>query len=153
MVDYIFYTSTYGGNTVPELSFPVYLRRARLVLDKYTFGTIVEQNGVYGQMVRGEFQEFTNAELLALQYAICSLMDTLVNLDNAEKKALAGSADGANIKSRSSGGESISYEAVKTAYDVAVGDETKKAGLYRNAIMAYVIPTAFRINPFYAGMG
>lgn len=153
MVDYIFYTGTYGGNTVPELSFPVYLRRARLVLDKYTFGTIVEQNGVYGQMVRGEFQEFTNAELLTLQYAICSLMDTLVNLDNAEKKALAGSADNANIKSRTSAGESISYDSAKTAYDVAVGDETKKAGLCRDALMAYITPTAFRINPFYAGMG
>ena len=153
MVDYSFYTGTYGGTAVPESSFTVYLQRARMVLDKYTFSTIVEQNGAYGQMVRGEFQEFTTAELLALQYALCSLMDTLWNLDEAEKKALAGNTDGANIKSRSSGGESISYEAVKTAYDVAVGDETKKSGLYRNAIMAYVTPTAFRVNPFYAGWG
>lgn len=151
MVDYEFYIYTYGGIAVPELTFQRYLGRAKQILDRLTFSSIVEQEGKYGQIVRGEFQEFTNAELLAVKYALCSLMETLVKLDTAEQKALAGNADSANIKSRTSAGESISYDSIKTAYDVAVGDETKKTGLYRDALMAYITPTAFRINPFYAG--
>lgn len=151
MVDYDFYVETYGSELVPEDVFPSYLRRARQILDRMTFSSIVEVDGAYGQIVRGEFQEFTESELLALKYGICCLMDTLSKLDAVEMKAIAGSADSGNIRSRSSGGESVSYESIKTAYDVAMTDEAKKNALYRDSLLAYITPTAFRINPFYAG--
>lgn len=153
MIDYSFYAGAYGGDLVSDVSFPRYLARAWNILNRKTFDSIKEQDGKFGQIVRGEFREFTSSELLAVQYGLCSLIDTLAKLDTAEAKALAGSEAEGNVKSRSSGGESISYETVKTAYDVALNDEDKKNELYKDALIAYMSPTTFRINPFYAGWG
>lgn len=153
MIDYAFYSETYKGDVVSEPDFPKALMRAQNILDKLTYCSIVENDGAYGQMVRGEFQEFTAKELEALKYALCGLVDTIGNLDAAEGRALAGNNAAENVASRSSGGESISFNVAKTAYDVALSDEKAKYRLYLDAVKAYATPTMFRINPFYAGWG
>ena len=69
-------------------------------------------------------------ELAALKYGMCSLMEAVMKLENAEQQALAGNSSSANVKSRSSGGESVSYESRKTAYDEALTSSTKREELF-----------------------
>lgn len=151
MVDYDFYSGTYRGSVVSSEEFTRYERRAVAVLNRLTFNSIISDGESYGQTVKREFQAFTDDELECLQLGLCSLMDKMHYLDAAEQQALSGNEDSGNVKSRSSGGESISYESKKTAYDEALADESKKTALFRGALMEYIQPAAFRVNPFFAG--
>ena len=152
MIDYTYYSETYGGDVVSAASFNKALTRAESILDRMSFSSIKKEGDEYGQILRdGTFQPFTDRELLSLKYAMCALVDTIGKLDAAETRAIAGNGSDENIASRSSGGESISYRQIQTAYDVAINDENAKRGLYVDAVRSYVNPTAFRINPFYAG--
>ena len=151
LVDYDFYISEYGGSVVGADSFGKIERRAESFLSRLTFNQIIAVNDTPGQMIRREFEAFTENELQTLKYGLCSLIESMDKLEKAELQALSGNSDSGNVKSRSSGGESISYESHKTAYDDAMQDETKKNALLRNALMEYVQPCAFRHNPFYAG--
>lgn len=146
-----FYEEKYGGNLVDDNSFDRMYRRAEAALNRMTFNRIITVNGVPGQMIGRDFEPFTVEELQALKYGLCSLMDMMMKLEKAERQALAGNSDAGNVKSRSSGGESISYESRKTVYDEALTDENKKSDLFRNALLEYIQPCAFRHNPFYAG--
>lgn len=151
LVTYDFYTNTYGGTAVSQNDFPRYEKLAELFLNKITFGHIVVNDGAYGQIIRGMFTPLTEAELEALQYGVCNLLETEQKLSNAEDNAISGNSSSANVKSRTSGGESISYESKKTVYDEALTSEGKKTELLRNALLVYAYPDVFRVNPYYAG--
>ena len=155
LVDSVFYEDKYGGNAIDDELFDRLYRKAENILNRMTFGRICAVDGVYGQRIlyctHEEFEAFTEEELAALKYGMCSLMEAVMKLDNAEQQALAGNSSSANVKSRSSGGESVSYESRKTAYDEALTSSTKREELFRDALMEYMQPCIFRHNPFYAG--
>lgn len=152
LVEYDFYKSEYGGSVVDnEGSFKNTVRRAENFLNRLTFNRIMAMNGIPGQMIERDFESFSDAELEMLKLGLCNLVDAMQRLSAAEEQALAGNTSNNNVKSRSSGGESISYESHKTIYDEALIDEAKKIQLLRGALMEYIQPEAFRHNPFYAG--
>lgn len=151
LVDYDFYISEYGGSVVDADSFNRLEQRAENWLNRLTFNHIITVDDISGQMIQKEFEAFTDDELKSLKLGVCSLMDSMSRFDAAEQQALAGNTSNNNVKSRSSGGESISYESRKTVYDEALTDEKRKIAIFRNALMEYIQPTAFRHNPFYAG--
>lgn len=155
MVDYQTYVETYGGNVVDETDFPRVSMRSGVILDRMTYGHVVEEDGTYGQEIRGEFLPFNEAELNYLTFAFCSLCDVVEQLDEAKANALAGGGgtDGnANVRTRTSGDESITYESKRTAYDDALTDENAKDKLYKDAVFEVCDPWCFRWNPFYAGL-
>ena len=152
LVSYEFYTGTYGGTAVSETEFPRYEKLAELFLNRVSFGHIVKNgDDVYGQLIGKAFSPFTEAELEALQYGVCNCLEAAFKIDEAEKQALSGNSSSGNVKSRTSGGESISYEARKTTYDEAISDNSKKNDLLKNALLVYAYPEVFRVNPYYAG--
>lgn len=152
LVEYDFYKSGYGGSVVDnENSFKNTIRRAENFLNRLTYNRIIAMNGIPGQMIGRDFESFSDAELEMLKLGLCSLVDAMQRLSVTEEQALAGNTSNNNVKSRSSGGESISYESHKTIYDEALIDEAKKIQLFRGALMEYIQPEAFRHNPFYAG--
>lgn len=151
MIDYDFYSGTFGGNAVSPDDFNRYLTRATAMLNRLTFNSIVQSGEEYGQNTRRGFQPFTGAETEALQFGLCALIDKMHQMDSVEQQALSGNTDSGNVKSRSSGGESISYESKKTVYEEALADESKKTSLYRNALLEFAQPGLFRTNPFFAG--
>lgn len=151
LVEYSFYENDYGGSVVGNGAFKMVEMRAENILNRLTFNCIISVNSEVGQMIGKDFEPFTDAELDMLKYGLCSLMDAIGRLDKARDQALSGNSDSGNVKSRSSGGESISYERQKTIYDEALSDENKKNVLFRSALMEYIQPGAFRHNPFYAG--
>ena len=151
-VNYEFYSETYGGTAVDETAWPRYQMRASVMLDRLTYGHIKEENEVYGQYICGTFVEFTEEELNYLSFAFCSLIDADKMLNDCRDQALAGSSSDGNVKSRTSGGESISYEIRRTAYDDALSDEGAKIKLMKEAVFNVCDPFLFRYNPFYAGL-
>jgi len=154
-IDYAYYTETFGGGDVPEDSFTKYLTRAAAVFKRITFNHIVCVEDTYGQYLYGKehlFRALTDDELEACRLAICNLMDKMYVLDQLEAQALAGASSDGNITSRSSGGESISYGTVSTAYTAALTSQKAKMELFRNAMIEFMDPTAFEYNPFYAGV-
>lgn len=151
IVTYEFYSTVYGGTAVSQEEFSRYEKLSELFLNKISFGHIVEIDGTYGQIIRREFIPFTEKELEALQYGECNLIETIQKLSKAEDNAISGNSSAANVKSRTSGGESVSFDVKKTVYDEALTNEDKKTELFKNAIYAYAYPDMFRVNPFYAG--
>lgn len=155
LVNFDFYENEdkYGGTLIKDdEAFNALLKRSMAFLNKRTFNRIIQnENGEYGQMVYGKFLPFTKQELEVLKYGLCGLTDAMAKLEKAEVQAFAGNESSKNVKSRSSGGESISYESRKTVYDEALADKTKKDELLRSALMEFIQPDAFRYNPFYAG--
>lgn len=153
LVSFLFYAETYGGTAITEETvFARELNRAEAFLGKLTFGRIRQDSGGnYGQYVHGKFETFSDGELSALKMGLCGLVDAAAKLSQAEQQALAGNTDSGNVKSRSSGGESFSYESAATVYTEALADTAKKNALFRSALMEWVDTSAFRHNPFYAG--
>ena len=151
LVDYTFYEMTYMGNVAAE-TFEVMLPKAEAVFNALTLGHIVESDGVYGQMIRGTFTEFTEKELTACKMGMCSMIDTMAELAGMKAQALAGAGDTGNIRSVSSGGESITYDAKVTAYTEALVSRTAEMRLYGDALKLYMRPEIFTVNPFFAGV-
>ena len=126
LTTYQFYTGTYYGDSVSEADFPKWLSRATDELNFLTNGNITED----------ALTEF-NTEV---QKAVCALMDVLFKVDKLSNASDAGT-DEANIKSKSSGSESISYGSVDSAYRLAVGDVKAKRSLEFEAIRPYLTNT------------
>lgn len=150
LIDFSYYEETYVG-TADEAAFTPAARKAEAVMDSLTFHHIIRKDGAVGQMVDGVFTELTADELNALKMGLCALTDAVLNVNNARNKALSGNSE-ENIKSVSSGGESITYGAAATAYDDALKDHAAEMNLYRNTLLLYAAPEMFTVNPFYAGV-
>jgi hypothetical protein len=154
IVNYDYYEDEdkFSGTSIKdEDDFNRCLKVATAYLNRLTFGRIKEVDGSYGQWLNREFVPFSDDELNMLKNGLCALTETVYKLNKAEEQALSGNSDSGNVKSRSSGGESVSYENRSTVYDEALKDASKKNALYRSVLMEWIVPEAFRFNPFFAG--
>lgn len=152
-ITYDVYTDIYGGETVTETAFKRYSRIAQTVMDRLTFGRIqYDESETACIKVGRELVPLTDDEIEALQLAICAVMDAAHDVQEAEAQAKAGAENAGNVKSRSSGDESITYESKITAYDDALRSNAAAMRLYKNKAQMYINPHAFRFNPFYAGI-
>lgn len=126
LTTYEFYTNNFYGDKVSQSDFPKWLSKATDELHYLTNHNIGDSEVV-------EYSE-------KIQKAVCSLMDVLFSLDEATK-SLADGTNTDNIKSKSSGGESISYGDIKNAYSVAISDSSAKYDLEMEAIKPYLSGT------------
>lgn len=132
LTTYKFYTDTYYGEAIDKAAFPKWLSRATDKLMFLTNGNItVESRSEYDQQI---------------QKAVCALMDIMFKLDHAEK--VANTKDRSNVKSMSSGSESVTYAEHETAITKALGDKTAQNRLMYAAIAEYLNGTGL----LYAGV-
>lgn len=126
LTTYQFYTGTYYGDSVSETDFPKWLSRATDELNFLTNGNITED-------AQTEFST-------EIQKAVCVLVDVLYKVDTLGKAADSGT-DESNIKSKTSGSESVTYGAIDSAYKKAVSDVKAKRSLEWDAILPYLSNT------------
>lgn len=132
--DYEFYTTSYFGSVVPEADFPRLAERASNFIDTMTFDRLAD-----GLPENERSQK-------RIKKAVCSLAETMYQIELAEKNAANAAASGTSttigtggsttgiVTSVSSGSESISYATLQqigasakewsTVY-AAVGDVQK----------------------------
>lgn len=127
-----FYTDSYFGDSIAESSFPKWNERASMKLDQLTYGHINDDT-------REEFDE-------RIQKATCALADLLYQIDF--KTVHANDAEVGNIKSMSSGGESISFGTNETLVDRVLGDATSQNRLCYDTVCEYLSGTGL----LYAGV-
>jgi hypothetical protein len=132
LTTYEFYTDTYYGDTVSETDFPKWLSKATDMLDFLTYGNINDVS-IVGFEVK-------------VQKAVCALMDEMFKVEQAKDNTVTGEYAG-NVKSRSSGGESITYNDVQTVYTKAISDEKAKQTLFYDTVREYLTGTGL----LYAG--
>ena len=148
LVTYTYYQNTYMGSA-SETDFNKGYPKAMAIMNRLTFSHIICVDDDYGQEIRGSFTEFTEEELDATRMGVCSLIDAVIAFAAAKTQALAGSG---SIKAVSSGGESITYDVNKTIYDNALASKEAEDTLYRNALLDYMRPELYTVNPFFAGV-
>ena len=122
---YDFYKEKYYGDSIEESLFPKLEDRAADKLDQLTYGNITED-------AKAEYGE-------RIQKATCALADLLYQIDF--KTSHASDEKGGNIKSMSSGGQSISFGSNETAVDKALGDKTAQNRLCYDAVCEYLSGT------------
>jgi len=126
---YDFYSKKYYGNSIGESLFPKWNDRASTKLDQLTFGNINEDT----------VKEYDKQ----IQKATCALADLLYQIDyNANDEA------GANVKSMSSGGRSISFGSNETLVDKVIGDKAAQNRLCYDTACEYMAGTGL----LYAGV-
>ena len=126
-----FYKEKYYGDSIEESLFPKWEDRAADKLDRMT-------NGHINDVTRVEFDE-------RIQKATCALADLLYQIDY--KTVHANDPQNGNVKSMSSGGQSISFGSNETAVDKALGDKTAQNRLCYDAVCEYLSGTGL----LYAG--
>lgn len=132
LTTYEFYTDTYYGDTIEESAFLKWLSRATDKLMYLTYGNITEEN-------RQEYD-------IQIQKATCALMDLLFEIDKSTKTATA--KDDSNVKSKSSGGESITFGDNQTLVTKVLSDKTAQERLMYDTIAEYLTGTGL----LYAGV-
>lgn len=132
LTTYEFYKETYYGDTIEESAFPKWLSRATDKIMFLTCGNITEENRqVYDTQI---------------QKATCALMDLLFEIDKATKTATA--KDDSNVKSKSSGGESITFGESQTLVTKVLSDKTAQDRLMYDTVKEYLSSTGL----LYAGV-
>ena len=129
---YDFYSKKYYGNSIGESLFPKWNDRASTKLDQLTFGNINEDT----------VKEYDKQ----IQKATCALADLLYQIDY--KTAHANDEAGANVKSMSSGGRSISFGSNETLVDKVIGDKAAQNRLSYDTACEYMAGTGL----LYAGV-
>lgn len=129
---YEFYSETYYGEAIDADAFPHWCLRASDKLRMLTYGNITD-----------ETQEMYDEQI---QKATCALAEVMYQLDRAAKTASA--RDDSNVKSKSSGGESVTYGDTDTLITKALADKTVQNRLMHNAIADYLSGTGL----LYAGV-
>lgn len=132
LTTYEFYKGTYYGDTIEESAFPKWLSRATDKLIHLTCGNIIEESG----------REYD----MRIQKATCALMDLLFEIDKATKTATA--KDDSNVKSKSSGGESITFGDAQTLVTKVLSDKTAQDRLMYDTVKEYLSGTGL----LYAGV-
>lgn len=132
LTTYEFYTGTYYGETIEESAFPKWLSRATDKLIMLTYGNITEES-------RSEYDT-------RIQKATCALMDLMYQIDLATETATA--KDDTNVKSKSSGGESITFGDSDTLVTKVLADKTAQNKLMYDTIAEYLSGTGL----LYAGV-
>ena len=129
---YEFYQNEYYGDSIEESLFPKWESRATDRLDELTYGNITED-------VLEEYNE-------KIQKAVCALADLLYKIDF--KTNHANDTNGGNVKSMSSGGQSISFGSNETLVDKVLNDEVAQNRLCYDTVCAYLSGTGL----LYAGI-
>ena len=129
---YDFYKEKYYGDSIEESLFPKWEDRAADKLDQMTDGHIDDA-------AKEEFDE-------RIQKATCALADLLYQIDY--KTAHANDPKNGNVKSMSSGGQSISFGSNETAVDKALGDKAAQNRLCYDAVCEHLSGTGL----LYAGV-
>lgn len=124
LTTYEFYRDEYYGVAVSDVEFPRYQNMASYKLAWLSNYAISEET------LLGEYNE-------EVQRATCALIDVLSRIDKAQTTAEAG-AVASNIKSMSSGGESISYGTATTSIMAALASEKDKNALLFDTVREYL---------------
>lgn len=132
LTTYEFYKNTYYGEDIEESAFPKWLSRAADKLHYLTYGNITEET----------YEEYTQP----IQKAVCALMDMMFGIEKAEKEASA--KDETNIKSKSSGSESVTFGDRDTVITKVLADKNAQNRLLYDVIAEYLGDTGF----LYAGI-
>lgn len=127
-----FYKNSYYGDSVEESLFPKWEDKASMKLDLLTYGNINDDT-------RTKFDE-------RIQKATCALVDLIYQIDY--KTAHANDAQAGNVKSMSSGGQSISFGSNETLVDKVLGDKVAQNRLCYDAVCEYLSGTGL----LYAGV-
>lgn len=132
LTTYEFYENTYYGDTIEEPAFPKWLSKATDKLMYLTHGNITDESiANYGMQI---------------QKATCALMDLMYQIDDETKKATA--KDDSNVKSKSSGGESVTFGDSDTLVTKVLSDKNAQNRLMYDTISEYLTGTGL----LYAGV-
>ena len=132
LTTYDFYSNTYFGETIGEDDFPKWLSRATDKLHYLTYGNITEE----------AYAEYS----AQIQKATCALMDVMFQIDAETKQATA--KDETNVKSKSSGSESITFGDRDTTVTTVLADKSAQNRLMQDTIAEYLADTGL----MYAGV-
>lgn len=127
-----FYESKYYGDSIEESLFSKWESRASDKLNQLTYGHINEDT-------LKEFDE-------RIQKATCALADLLYQIDF--KTSHASDEKGGNVKSMSSGGQSISFGSNETLIDKVLNDKVAQNRLCYDTVCEYLSGTGL----LYAGV-
>lgn len=127
-----FYRDSYYGDSIEESLFPKWEDRASMKLDQLTYGNINVET-------QAEFDE-------KIQKATCALADLLYQIDY--KTVHANDPKNGNVKSMSSGGQSISFGTNETLVDKVLNDKTAQNRLCYDTVCEYLSGTGL----LYAGV-
>ena len=129
---YEFYKDEYYGDSIEESLFPKWESRAVDRLNELTFGNITaDALEEYGEKI---------------QKAVCALADLLYKIDF--KTNHANDTNGGNVKSMSSGGQSISFGSNETLIDKVLNDKVAQNRLCYDTVCEYLSGTGL----LYAGV-
>lgn len=132
-ITFEYYHESFYGEVIPEDSFQKWIKRAETKLNYLTFGKAECTTDT------GECQQIPDS--------LCALAECMYMVESERKKAENTTSD-KNIKSMSSGGESISYEVQKTIYQDVLHDKAAEDRLYRDTVAEYLQGTGL----LYAGV-
>ena len=127
-----FYRDSYYGDYIEESLFPKWEDRASMKLDQLTYGNINDET-------QAEFDE-------KIQKATCALADLLYQIDY--KTVHANDPKNGNVKSMSSGGQSISFWTNETLVDKVLNDKVAQNRLCYDTVCEYLSGTGL----LYAGV-
>ena len=129
---YDFYKDKYYGDSIEESLFPKWESRAEDKLNELT----------YGNITTGVLEEYGEK----IQKAACALADLLYKIDY--KTNHANDANAGNVKSMSSGSESISFGSNETLVDKVLNDKLAQNRLCYDTVCEYLSGTGL----LYAGV-
>ena len=129
---YEFYQNEYYGDSIEESLFPKWESRATDRLDELTYGNITAD----------ALEEYSEK----IQKATCALADLLYKIDF--KTNHANDTNGGNVKSMSSGGQSISFGSNETLVDKVLNDKVAQNILCYDTVCEYLSGTGL----LYAGI-
>ena len=129
---YEYYRDSYYGDSVEESSFAKWNMRAADKLQEMTNGSLTEE-------VVAEYDD-------RIQKAACALIDLMYQIDYKTKHAC--DPEGGNIKSMSSGSESVSFGNNETLVDKVLADKTAQERMMYEAVSEYLGCTGL----LYAGV-
>lgn len=132
-VTYEYYRTNFYGEIIEENSFAKWQKRSTNKLNQLIFGKAEQAAEVFPDKI-GD--------------AICALADCMYLVDKERSRALEPSAE-SNIKSMSSGGESITFDVPKSIYQAVLQSKLEENKLYRTTIAEYLHGTGL----LYAGGG
>ena len=127
-----FYRDSYYGDSIEESLFPKWEDRASMKLDQLTYGNINVET-------QAEFDE-------KIQKATCALADLLYQIDY--KTVHANDPKNGNVKSMSSGGQSISFGTNETLVDKVLNHKVAQNRLCYDTVCEYLSGTGL----LYAGV-
>ena len=119
---YEFYQNEYYGDSIEESLFPKWESRATDRMDELTYGNITAD----------ALEEYSEK----IQKATCALADLLYKIDF--KTNHANDTNGGNVKSMSSGGQSISFGSNETLVDKVLNDKVAQNRLCYDTVCEYL---------------